>query len=259
MVWLVRFIGSFAFRALKLAPMPLSPRPMDAPLRRALLVFADSPLADCRRRHWPMAFRMLLETHSFSFNLDETFDVHLFTPNTAYRRVPQGVVLHPQEGTSFGQKLENAVETLSQLGYGEIVLIGQDCPDLEPLDLLRAFQLLDTHRAVLGPDQNGGCYLIGIHASDRSKLRAIRWQRNTDFRELFLRFPRSEIFTLPVKIDLDTLEDIWLLASSKSPFRWVALGLLEALITQFLLENDCTPPLLAGERISWQLPPPLVQ
>jgi glycosyltransferase A (GT-A) superfamily protein (DUF2064 family) len=226
--------------------------------RRALLIFADAASRDCTRRGWPSAFRILPETQSIRFEACGDFDPHLFTSKAFRRQVAPGTLIHFQEGASFGDRLQNAIETVAQLGYQEIVVIGQDCPDLEAVDIRRAFELLDTYRAVIGPDQNGGCYLIGIHASDRSKLRAIPWQQNTDFRELSSRFLRGELFTLPVKIDLDTLEDIWLLASSKSPFRWVALGLLEALIMQFLLENDCTAPLFAGERISWQLPPPRV-
>jgi hypothetical protein len=201
---------------------------------------------------------MLLEIQGLGFCLDATVDVHLFTPALSGRRAPFGAILHRQKGVSFGQRLENAVEALAQLGYQEIVIIGQDCPDLEPLDIRSAFELLRTHSVILGPDQNGGCYLIGIHSCDREKLHGIRWQRNTDFRELCARYSGADLVHLSVKIELDTLEDIWLLAESRSPFRWVARGLIEALLTCIVEEIRCVPALFEEERIDWQLPPPVV-
>ena len=161
-----------------------------------------------------------------------------------------------QEGVSFGQRLENAIESLALIGYREIVIVGRDCPDLEPVDIRRAFELLDNHPLVLGPDHRGGCYLIGIHANDREKLHGIRWQRNTDFQEICQRFANDGIFRLAVKIDLDTIEDICLLASSKSPFRWVAKTLLELDTEYFAYECSHPQTGLRKERIHWQLPPP---
>lgn len=224
--------------------------------RRALLVFADTPDADCRRRGWPAGFRILLETHNFGFDRKESFDSHLFTSYGLRRRVPPSVQVHFQEGASFGQRLENAVETLANLGYEEIVIVGQDCPDLEPKDIRRAFDSLGRYRLVLGPDHRGGCYLIGLHVADRQRLRGVVWQRNTDFRDLSLRFANEGILKLAVKIDLDNVEDVSLLAASKSPFRWIARALLRSDSEDFTVEDDQVKARSAEERIHWQLPPP---
>ena len=225
--------------------------------RRALLIFADSANNDCKRRGWPAAFRILLETQSFSFPGKTGFDVHLFTSRGFHRLNSSTCKVHFQEGISFGQRLENAIESLARIGYQEIVIVGRDCPDLEPIDIYQAFDLLEKYRLVLGPDHRGGCYLIGIHASDRSKLKGVRWQRDTDFGEIRRRFDNESGFELPVKIDLDTLEDVWLLAVSKSPFRWVARALLDSHTDSFTFENSGTQTQLGEERIHWQLPPPL--
>lgn len=225
--------------------------------RRALLIFADSAHIDCKRRGWHVAFRILLETQGFLQEGIPEVDLHLFTSRASHREMSPSVQLHFQEGASFGQRLENAIESLATLGYEEIVIVGRDCPELGQNDICDAFALLQQHRLVLGPDHRGGCYLIGFHASDREKLRGIRWQQNTDFEEIHQRFVRYSTVDQPVKLDLDTMEDIWLLADSKNPFGWVARGLIETLLTRSLNECDSSLPQFEEERIDWQLPPPV--
>jgi glycosyltransferase A (GT-A) superfamily protein (DUF2064 family) len=162
-----------------------------------------------------------------------------------------------QQGASFGEKLENAIATLVRLGYHEIVIIGRDCPDLEPVDLHRAFESLEQNRLVLGPDHRGGCYLIAFHASDAPRLTGVQWQRNTDFRQIRERFVGDSVLELPVKADLDTWQDLWLLARSKSSLRSMAKALLDTLRVSHAFPPDSAPPCDSLQRISWQLPPPL--
>jgi glycosyltransferase A (GT-A) superfamily protein (DUF2064 family) len=225
--------------------------------RRALLIFADSSHTDSKRRGWPGAFRILLETQSFNFEESLGFDLHLSTSRGFHRSFSSSLRVHLQDGVSFGQRLENAVESLAKLGYREIVIAGRDCPDLELRDILRAFEELDRHALVLGPDHRGGCYLIGIHASDRMKLRAVQWQRNTDFRALLKRFGPQNAFRLAVKMDLDTWGDIRLLARSASRWRHLAGFLLCSEKANWTTSNlsDGKDPMLS-QRIDWQLPPP---
>ncbi|MBS1867924.1 MAG: DUF2064 domain-containing protein, partial [Acidobacteria bacterium] len=196
--------------------------------RRALLLFADSLQTSCARKGWPAAFQSLLAAAHLSFEsfeAAEPFDFHLFT-SPGGSRPTHSCQIHVQQGTSFGEKLENAIATLARLDYREIVVVGQDCPDLEPADIRRAFELLDHHKLVLGPDHRGGCYLIGIHASDRSKLRGVQWQKNTDFQALRRRFGVENACQLAVKMDLDTWADVRLLAASASRWRNLAAFLL---------------------------------
>ena len=224
---------------------------------RALLIFADSAHTDCKRRGWPSAFSILLESQSFSFDPCENFDSHLFTSRESSRRARSSVKVHFQEGASFGERLENAIETLAQVGYQQIVIIGQDCPDLELVDIRRAFEFLEKHRLVLGPDHRGGCYLIGFHASDAPRLTGVLWQQNTDFRQIRGRFAGDPVLQLPVKLDLDTWQDVWLLARSKNPLRTMARILLRSLLALRPIAPSSVVARDSEQRISWQLPPPL--
>jgi len=226
--------------------------------KRALLIFADSAHTDCKRRGWPCAFRILLETLNLSFEGNQGFDLHLFTTGGFHRFASPSLQVHFQEGASFGQKLENAIESLTCLGYQEIVIVGSDCPDLDQSDIVRAFDLLRQHCLVIGSDHRGGCYLIGIHAKDRGMLQGIHWRRNTDFRQIVGRFAHGLVYELPIKIDLDTLEDIRLLAASESPFRIVAGALLNSISRQVFFESSSFRLRSREERIHWQLPPPFL-
>jgi hypothetical protein len=227
---------------------------------RALLIFADSAHTDCKRRGWPSAFRILLETQGFEVEENPGIDLHLFTTRGSQGPVSSCLRVHLQEGTTFGQRLENAIEALARIGYQEIVIVGRDCPDLGQSDIAAAFEHLRQQRLVLGPDHRGGCYLIGIHARDREILHGIRWQRNTDFCQILNRFGNQEVFRLGVKIDLDSLSDVWLLARSRSPWSIEAELLRKLLATcRFFLRQTAKTYLAENQREYWQLPPPMTQ
>ena len=227
---------------------------------RALLIFAASPHVDCKRRGWPSIFRILLEMQGLGFGERTECDVHLFTSPEFHRMVPPSCQVHHQEGASFGSRLEHAIEYLAGIGYQEIVIVGSDCPDLDESDISKAFELLERHRAVLGPDHRGGCYLIAIHTDDRGKLNGIRWQRNTDLRQVLDHFGELGVCKLPVKIDLDSLRDIWLLARSRSQWSIVAKLLKELLLNRqfFSPPTEKIYP-IENQREYWQLPPPVIQ
>jgi uncharacterized protein DUF2064 len=228
--------------------------------QRALLIFGDSANTDCKRRGWPNSFRILLETQVLGFGRRTGCDVHLFTSHGSHHVVPALCPVHHQEGASFGQRLEHAVEQLARIGYQEIVIVGSDCPDLAESDIVDAFELLRQHHLVIGPDHRGGCYLIAIHANDQGKLHGIRWQRNTDFRQILDRFRNQDVYRLSVKIDLDSLNDVWLLARSPSQWSGVAKLLRELLLNRagFYLRTEKIYP-IENQREYWQLPPPVTQ
>jgi glycosyltransferase A (GT-A) superfamily protein (DUF2064 family) len=228
---------------------------------QALLVFADPAAIDCQRRKWPLPFQRLFNTERFAGLATDETDVHIFTSAepSALKGRPYTVHLQRYSGATFGKRLEDAVEHLATLGYRKIVIVGSDCPGLTADDIANAFQLLEQERLVLGPDHRGGCYLIGLHAADRARLSGIRWHQNTDFAELLRRFGESSTARLMAKIDLDTLEDLRLLARSKNA--WSALA---AILLQLFDVIPCETKEFSHRStsqyqiLSWQLPPPLL-
>lgn len=92
------------------------------------------------------------------------------------------VFLHstPAQSTgSFGEKLANALESIFDKGYENVLVIGNDCPDISVGVLLAARRKLEENKLVLGPTTDGGVYLIGINrtaAYQRRKFIALPWE-----------------------------------------------------------------------------------
>ncbi len=68
--------------------------------------------------------------------------------------------LQPEGG--LGHKISSAFKEGFAAGYENICIIGSDCYDLTSEHLESAFDLLETHQAVLGPAVDGGYYLLGL-------------------------------------------------------------------------------------------------
>ena len=220
--------------------------------RKAVLVFADPIGLDLSRRGLPNFLRSLLDLRAL-VNGNVEADFHLFTSGPAL----PGVRLHRQRGATFAERLEAATEEVAALGYNEIVLVGRDCPLLDATDIARAFAELATHRLVLGPDHRGGCYLIALHASERPLLRGIDWKRNTDREQLQKRCGHGAVALLPIKQDLDTWQDLPLLARNAD-----ACGrLVDFFLAQVLSLGEASASFFVdsarqAERVRRQLPPP---
>jgi glycosyltransferase A (GT-A) superfamily protein (DUF2064 family) len=226
---------------------------------QALLVFANPVTVDCERRKWPVSFQQLFNTRSVSALVTPETDVHVFTSVELFASKSHACTVHLQKytGATFGERLEHAVEQLAGLGYSKIVIVGSDCPSLTADDVSNAFQLLDRKRLVLGPDHRGGCYLIGLHREDRAQLSGICWHQNTDCTELLRRYGKGATAHLPVKIDLDTIEDLRLLAQSRSLWSALATALLHSLNLIYRKPEERTHDVVTKHQaLSWQLPPP---
>lgn len=222
--------------------------------RRALLVFADSGSLDLVRRKLPAYAAQLLNPAATTAACSAFADVHFFTPSHRQAQ-PYGEV-HRQIGRTFGERFENAVATLSALGYDEIVAIGRDCPSLRASDVSTAFEHLQQSRLVLGPDHRGGCYLIAFRAGDRRLVRGVRWNQNTDCADLLRRTGQDATFLLPFKHDVDSWADVRLIARLGGTAAKIALFLIERVSgasRSFAPFFDAAAQLV---RVRGQMPPP---
>lgn len=89
-----------------------------------------------------------------------------------------------QRGSSFGERLRDAVGRTLAEGYERVVVVGADIPHLRGAHVRRALELLDRHEVALGRDTGGGCYLIGLRAGAEDRLLNVRWGKGTDFERL---------------------------------------------------------------------------
>jgi hypothetical protein len=222
--------------------------------RRAVLVFAEKTHVDLARRSFPMAARPLLNLPTFTSEFSPAIDVHLFTSagNTGFA----GPRVHRQSGCGFAERFENAIETMAQLGYDEVVAVGRDCPGLRALDIERAFAELASKKLVLGPDHRGGCYLIAFRAADRELLRDVRWKRNTDCAQLLQRAGAAQVSLLPIKQDLDNWSDLRIFARRGDSLARLA----SFLVDRFSIWRRQIAPIVSFAaqhmRVRQQMPPP---
>lgn len=75
----------------------------------------------------------------------------------------------------LGTRMRAAVQTMLQRGYGRVLIIGSDSPDLPAAHLTEAAAALRTHDLVLGPAEDGGYYLIGLKADYAALFEGITW------------------------------------------------------------------------------------
>lgn len=86
-----------------------------------------------------------------------------------------GVGLKLQRGADLGERMEWAA-TKALAGAGAVVLIGGDCPILEPEHLVQALTWLQQGEdAVLGPAEDGGYVLLGLNRADPLLFGDIPW------------------------------------------------------------------------------------
>jgi glycosyltransferase A (GT-A) superfamily protein (DUF2064 family) len=91
-----------------------------------------------------------------------------------------------QSGENFGQRLSNAVEDVFSRGHDRVIIIGNDCPQLRSKHILYANELLENAPLVLGKDNHGGAYLIGVCKDSFQKniFASLRWQTPFLFNDL---------------------------------------------------------------------------
>ncbi len=83
-----------------------------------------------------------------------------------------------QIGDSFGARICNAIEAVFSKGYENIIVLGNDCPELTAKHLNKADQILNSGKQVLGKDKRGGAWLLGISKSsfDTDTFHNLDWE-----------------------------------------------------------------------------------
>ncbi|MEP7251143.1 MAG: DUF2064 domain-containing protein [Ginsengibacter sp.] len=122
-----------------------------------------------------------------------------------------------QTGNNFGEKISNAIASVFQKKFENIIVAGSDCPQLSAGILLNAADKLNDAPMVAGPDVKGGIYLLGISRSvfDPKAFSEIPWQTNKVCKAL-LQYCTSfsnNFFLIEKLNDLNTQADFYFLKS----------------------------------------------
>lgn len=116
-----------------------------------------------------------------------------------------------QRGNTFGERFANAFDDVFNLGFENVIAIGNDCLTVSMGDILKASDALKTTPSVLGGTIDGGAYLIGFQkvGFQKNAFQDIQWQTNSVFNELieFVQKQNFDISFLSQKTDIDHVSD----------------------------------------------------
>ena len=84
-----------------------------------------------------------------------------------------------QQGHDLGERMLHAFSHLFKEGFGQVVLMGSDCPYILKSHLLDAFNSLSSHDVVFGPTYDGGYYLIGMNELQPRLFLNMKWSIDT--------------------------------------------------------------------------------
>lgn len=138
-----------------------------------------------------------------------------------FQRHAFGWEVRVQAEGSLGNRLEQAFVTLFEAGYGSVVCVGSDIPELRTRHLMVASWLLQESPIVIGPCSDGGYYLIGQRAPGGRLFSGIQWGGPRVYRDTYQLAAEAglEVAVLPILHDIDTGDD-WqalLLRQAQSP------------------------------------------
>jgi len=114
-----------------------------------------------------------------------------------------------QRGSSFGERLANAIEEVYAQGYEQVITIGTDSPELSASHLTQTQNLLKQHPAVYGPATDGGVYLIGLRADtyERERFLQLAWQGER-LQTSIAHAHQQAVVWLGEACDIDSAEDL---------------------------------------------------
>ncbi len=120
-----------------------------------------------------------------------------------------------QQGDNLGARMLDAFQTSKNNNFRRTILIGSDCPAIDPALINQGFRKLLTHDLVLGPTFDGGYYLIGLtgKVSDEKighLFSEIKWGTGTVYRQSVAKAKaiNLSLATLPKHNDIDRPEDL---------------------------------------------------
>lgn len=116
--------------------------------------------------------------------------------------------LQPQ-GANLGVRMLAALEDgLSR--YERVILVGSDCPGLDPDYLRAAATALENRDLVLGPSDDGGYVLIGCRRVHPGVFAGVAWGGDQVLEQTLQRLQSLNLSVglLPERYDVDTPSDL---------------------------------------------------
>ena len=115
-----------------------------------------------------------------------------------------------QNGSSLGERMNNALERTFNHGYRKVAIIGSDIPGLPPSLVIEAFDKLNSFDCVIGPSADGGYYLIALNQPHHGIFNKIAWSTDRVLPETLERCNQLQIsvYNLKQLYDIDTMVEL---------------------------------------------------
>ncbi len=219
---------------------------------KALLLFAMSFKTECNRKRILRNKKKSKKIHRLFFNkilstINESrkltgFDLIIYTdlPINVNQKLnkdakSKNVIIKEQTGNNFSERFINSIKNVFELGYEQVVTVGNDIPDISSEIITNSFIKLESENSVvLGPSVDGGFYLLGLNKFDSNLFKDIEWQTGSEFKQLCknIHLAGNQIIFEPVLADIDNTKDLFNWILNKSDFS-ITLKKL------FLAFNEC--------------------
>ncbi|MBO6577186.1 MAG: TIGR04282 family arsenosugar biosynthesis glycosyltransferase [Rhodothermales bacterium] len=124
--------------------------------------------------------------------------------------LPAGADVRKQVGDGLGARLEHAFRAAASAGFERTLVIGTDSPGMPRHLISEAFDALDSHRAVLGPAEDGGYYLLGLRGTSPEFLSKVTYSRSDVLEKTraLLTDAGTSVGLLPPWFDVDEPADL---------------------------------------------------
>lgn len=194
--------------------------------KTAILVFAQSAQKEAADKPFKNATRLFTQLNNHTIAIVKK-------SNLPYFRLTE----EQQIGTTFGERLTNAIQSIYDKGYDHVITVGNDTPHLQTRHILDTVKKLETHSLVIGPSKDGGFYLIGLHKSQFNPTLFLQlpWQSQTLTKELLIAYSltqeKTQTHLLEILEDIDVSIDIKaILKGLRTLNNHIIRQLLEAII-----------------------------
>jgi rSAM/selenodomain-associated transferase 1 len=126
------------------------------------------------------------------------------------RWIGEDAMLVPESGKATSERRQNAINTVFDLAYDKLLVLGVHCPAMTAAELKDAVVALETHDLVIGPTDDGGCYLIGMKQPHPELFADLSWSQKEFCAELTAAVSALGLsYTLLPRLhDFDSEEDL---------------------------------------------------
>lgn len=116
----------------------------------------------------------------------------------------------PQGGGDLGARMHRAAARAFADGLQRVVIVGSDCPALQPTDLAAAARALDDRDVAIGPSRDGGYWLIALRRPAGGLFRNIAWSTSAVLSQTLDRARQAglSVALLDERDDVDTPADL---------------------------------------------------